>query len=148
MARRRSARSSSQRETTDFANDPELLARTINRAAFQPSPLVHHTSPSSQILRDIEDRRTYHPDGPSRAARSYDRPTHTLVLPVHPKNVNKRAGRASSALPKTVQFQAPKRVLVCIRRNARKQVLFALNKTGKGARSRKHRKSEYSSIRC
>lgn len=148
MARRRSERNStSKRETFDFANDSELLSRTFQQPTFRPAPLVHHTSPSSRILHEIEDRRTYHPDGPTRPARSYDKPVHRLTVPVHPKNVNKRS-TASAALPRTVQFEAPKRVLVCIRRQKRKEVLFALKKTGKGARARKHRQSFYSSIRC
>lgn len=146
MARNRRDRQSRSEETSDFSNDLRSLLRPPQQT-YSVQPIVHHTSPSSTLLSDIEDRRTYHPDGPSRPARSLDRPTHTLVLPVHPKNVNKsRAGL--SALPKTVQFQAPKKVLVCIRRNQRKQVLHALKLTGKGSKARRHRKTEYTSIRC
>lgn len=146
MARNRRDRSSRSEETSDFSNDLNTLLRPPAQS-YSVQPIVHHTSPSSSILSDIEDRRTYHPDGPARPARSIDRPTHTLTLPVHPKNVNKSRSDLSS-LPRTVQFQAPKKVLVCIRRQQRKEVLFALRKTGKGAKARKHRRSFYSDIRC
>lgn len=148
MARRRGRSPSRSEETPDFSNDLNTLLRAPpQRPSYVVQPIVHHTSPSASILSDIEDRRTYHPDGPARPARSLDRPTHTLTLPVHPKNVNKSRA-SSSSLPTTVQFEAPRKVLVCIRRAQRKQVLFALNKTGKGAKAKRHRRSFYSSIRC
>lgn len=46
-------------------------------------------------------------------------------------------------------FLDPQRVLVCIRREARKRVLFALRRAGRGKRvSREHRFTDKSYIRC
>lgn len=147
MARNRRRTRERSEETSDFSNDLKTLLRSPSQSPYVVQPLVHHTSPSSQVLSDIEDRRTWHPQAEQRPARSFDRPTHSLVVPRHPKNVNKsRAG--ASALPHQVQFDAPNKVLVCVRRAQRKQVLFALKKTGKGAKARKHRRSYYSDIRC
>lgn len=150
MARRR-RQSSTRRsdETFDFSSDPPLL-RQLSKPTIRLSPvvetIVRHTAPTA--LRDIEDRRTYHPQGKQRPARSIDKPTHRLVMPVHPKAPAQNKRTQAPRMPHTVQFAAPKKVLVCIRRKTRKEVLHALNKTGKGARARHRRQSEYTTIRC
>ena len=50
-------------------------------------------------------------------------------------------------LPVNVAFSQPKQVAVCIRRKARREVLFAKNRTGKGARSRRTR-NQWSDVKC
>lgn len=106
-------------------------------------------------LRPLEDRRTWHPLGPKRPARSVQNATHRLVSrgpggkPLKSKPSPKALLTHPTAyLSHAVGFHKAKSVLICIRRKIRKEVLFALNRTGKGARARKHRRSEYSSIRC
>lgn len=51
------------------------------------------------------------------------------------------------SLPSRVAFAAPERVLVCVRRQTRRQVLHALNVAG-GRGFRRPRRSRYSSISC
>lgn len=152
MARRRRRTETRRSEETPDFSSPERLLRTIKPPSVKLSPvvetIVRHTSPTA--LREIEDRRTYHPQGPKRPARSVDKPLHRLVItkgPEHPAP-SKRSQATLSALPKGVSFHAPKKVLVCVRRQARKEVLFALSKTGKGARARRRRHSYYSKIGC
>nr|CDL65917.1 unnamed protein product [uncultured bacterium] len=57
--------------------------------------------------------------------------------------------RARLHTPLHTYFRDPHRVLVCIRRDARRRVLFALRRIGKGRRvSPFHRFTEKSYIRC
>lgn len=148
---RRNRRSTTRRseETFDFSS-PQLL-RKLNPSVIKIVPVVEtirHTSPTA--YREIEDRRTYHPQRAQRPARSIDKPVHRLVItkgPEHPPT-RKPSQAKLSALPHRVQFQAPKKVLICVRRQARKEVLHALNKTGKGARARQRHQTPYSRIKC
>lgn len=147
MGRRSRQKSSAKRETFDFPNDSELLREyTKPKPAYRP--IVTHTAPKA--LTPIEDRRTYHPQGKARPARSLNKSQHRLAIatskPAHVRSAKRSVGQAR--LPHAVQFEAPKQVLVCIRRKARKEVLFALRKTGKGARAKRHRQSYYSNVRC
>lgn len=96
-------------------------------------------------LRVFEDRRTFHPDGPLR------RP---LALPQSAgrvfENVNKKSRSRSSARtfsPGVLTFAAPDRVVLCVRRQRRKEVLHALRKTGKVGQ-RKPRRNFWSRISC
>lgn len=97
--------------------------------------------PLSVDLRPVEDRRTWHPLGE-------DRPTRTTSG--HPTRPNMVAGATSPGrgrLPAQIKFADPGRTVVCVRRHQRKEVLFALKKTGKGSRSPK-RRNPNSEISC
>lgn len=85
-------------------------------------------------LTVVEDRRTYHPEGPNRDARSFSR---------------FRSGLTSLKYgPITrVAFKEASRVLACVRRKARKEVMFAKNKAGR-AGQRKPRFNWLSKISC
>lgn len=113
-------------------------------------------STNSQIdledfLRSIEDRREFHPDGPSRSARSFNSDRHRLVVParepVHRDNFDHMSSTLYAAPPAAVGFENSDKVIVCVRRGIRKEVLHALGKTGKGGQKRP-RRSEYSDIQC
>lgn len=52
------------------------------------------------------------------------------------------------AVPTRIRFSDPKRVAICVRRHTRREVLFALKKTGKGARAHKRKWNENSEVRC
>lgn len=150
---RRNKNSNNRRsdETFDFSSEAAPAKPKKFKKTFAPK--VTHTAPK---LSEIEDRRTWHPSGKTRPARSLTRSQHQLKIatkrhtsPRSTDPVHKKIQRARDArLPHRVQFDAPENVLVCIRRKQRKQVLFALRKTGKGARARRHRQSYYSSIGC
>lgn len=88
----------------------------------------------------VEDRRTHHPLGKARPARTVNGVTSKKL------NIKKSAGHK---LPAVLAFAAPKKVLICVRRGVRKSVLHALGKTGKGARhSKTRRRSAYSGVSC
>lgn len=89
-------------------------------------------------LSDVEDRRRYTPQ--VRWPRKLGGETAKLTLK-HPRPT---AGRRNAWLPR---FDAPRDVIICIRRKIRREVMFALRKTGRGARSKK-RFTAWSKIRC
>lgn len=47
-----------------------------------------------------------------------------------------------------MQFADPKKVVLCKRRAERKEVMFALRKTGKGSRAKQRRRNQWSDIKC
>jgi len=100
------------------------------------------------FLRSIEDRRTWHPEGPQRPARTLSRARQRFTL-VEPLKRNQKRTPAYSGVNATVAFAAPESVAVCVRRQQRKEVLHARKKTGRGkGRQKRPRRSWYSSISC
>lgn len=98
-------------------------------------------------LRPIEDRRLFHPQGVHRPARSFTNPRHRLRSVRVKKNPKKVQNTAYPSFH--IGFEAPKRVLVCVRRKQRREVIHALGYSGRGVgRKRRSRRSEYSSINC
>lgn len=98
------------------------------------SPIKPFRSPST-YLREYEDRRYFHPEGVNRPAASFRTPRHRLTV------VDRQTGLGDlfaslRAFPDPtnaiVAFQEPNRVLVCVRRKQREEVLHALGKTGRG----------------
>lgn len=139
MSRKRRNRSE-QRDNFPIAN---FVAVRPNISYSRPS-LVTFTP--RVALSQIEDRRTYHPLDFFRPARSFNRSQHSLVVKQPAKNKDRFSGLRG--LPTAIQFYAPKKVLVCVRRQRRKEVIHALKKTGKGAAKRHRRRSYYSNIHC
>lgn len=109
-------------------------------------PLAY-SKPRPNYLREFEDRRAWHPQGVTAPARSFSSTRHRLVLsnplPLFVPRPIKTATRWTK-----IAFQGPKKVLVCVRRSIRKEVLHALHFTGRGSGGGKKRWSEYSSIHC
>lgn len=116
------------------------------------------------VLREIEDRRTFHPD-PIRDARSFDTPYHRLVVskPLRPSSYVNPFSRSSSLSPRAVSprafrspvlspsvaFHAPEKVLICVRRAVRKEVMFAKKFAGgRGGRQRRPKYNWFSSVSC
>lgn len=90
-------------------------------------------------LRVFEDRRTWHPEGSWRTAISFSGNRHRLQDVA--RRSRERMGKMSKAgkmlavvpgqmEPGVIAFQNPARVVVCARRQRRKEVLHALGKTG------------------
>lgn len=142
-----------------IANDSSL-SRLLTEPVRPTRPLVS-VSPSTVNLRELEDRRLFHPD-PVRPARNLSSEVHRLVAPEFvPKRAFKRDPRTGKMKAYRINqpqavfgrsgqvFQEAQRVLICIRRAMRVEVLHALKKTGRGgAKRRKPRRNEYSHIRC
>lgn len=124
-------RSSGPRAVLNNANRQRLLAPRLTIL----TPRIRLTP----NLRLVEDRRTWHPDGPHRAVRAINsRPRLKPVAFSAPRLVN--------VLPTKVGFKIPDKVAICIRRKQRKEVLFAKRKTGRG--SARPKRNKWSDIHC
>lgn len=128
-------RSNKQRDTSDIASVDTLLGFPAV-APLTPSPaplLTPFADIGSDPLTEIEDRRTFHPEGEARSARSLSgAANHRLMAPLHHASFQ-------------IGFEKPKQVLVCVRRKTRREVLFAKKKGNGGARKRRN---YYSGIKC
>jgi len=97
-------------------------------------------------LRGVEDRREYHPLGPVRPAKTLS--GHS-VKPVQVKKMKKMPrGKTRLFLSPKVQFEAPLKTVICVRRKRRKEVLHALKKTGGGRGRKPPRRNWYSDVSC
>lgn len=131
------------------ANRPRLLI-----VPPRPTPPVVRRVFRSPVLRQLEDRRTFHPAGVNRPAAGFFMPRHRLRVstPRRPVTVATAPGLGVSPSPETfsppigIGFVAPRQVAVCIRRKVRKEVIHA--KGFAGGRVRKPRRSTYSEITC
>lgn len=117
-------------------------------AVFSPTPLTDRLiKPSTEpfgSLREIEDRRSFHPDpspfGPP--ARSvWGHPVQPVVQKRPPP------GRPYRSPFHKLSFAVPKETAICVRRETRREVLFAKKRAGGGSRKKPHR-NFYSSISC
>lgn len=118
------ARRSGQRDTSRIAT-PRVLD-----PLFRLAPLP---------LAVFEDRRDFNPDGPYRRPATFSRRAFADV-------VLKPAPRAFS-FPDVFGFRVPDKVLICVRRKQRREVLHALRRTGSGA-GRRRRRNYYSAVSC
>lgn len=153
MSRRRSKKHP-DRDTNDLSLaelDQELRpARPIS-----PSP----------INTRIEDRRRWVPAGTS-AREALGRPARVVYKASRPRgnSLTKKASAAGVVTPRRKtgkasgfksfrskiehpSFKDARHTIICIKRKSRREVLFAKNKTRRGARSKKHY-SSFSNIRC
>lgn len=107
------------------------LTDRLHRPLFTPTILD---------LRDVEDRRTFHPLGDFRPARA------TSGHPVKPHVV--KPAKSSRALSYRINFAVPKRTVICVRRQTRKEVLHALRKVGRGRGGGHKRFNWQSEVSC
>lgn len=92
-------------------------------------------------LIDVEDRRRYHPDRRFRRLRQ--------VNAVVGGNVIVGRSNRSNVVPSGLRFENPRKLIVCVRRNRRREILHALGRTGRGSRfNKRRRRNELSSISC
>lgn len=120
---------------------------TTNRRL--PSVPVARLTPALTQLQSIEDRRRYHPERAYRPALTYSG-VPTSIAHQRPVRDSQRPSRARSVVVPTravVAFHAPERVVVCARRQARREVLHALRKTGRVGQ-RRPRRNWQSKISC
>lgn len=93
-------------------------------------------SPLPSLIQ-YEDRRTWHPDGPLRSVFAFRRSARRVIDRANP------LWHARAAL----HFADPSRVVVCLRRRIRREVIHALRKNGKRGQKRPKR-NFYSAIGC
>jgi len=133
MGRRR------RRQRSDSpVHEREVFTPSLTRLARLPQEL-----PTPADYTAIEDRRTYHPLGFFRPARSF---SGADAPPVVPAPTPRNKPRASIA--RGLKFPVPNEVLVCVRRKQRKEVLHALKKVGRGRGGGRKRRTWWSGISC
>lgn len=112
----------------------ELAKRDVLKPDLKPVEDLRHVSKEPSLQR--EPFRTVS----GRVARTERRPA---------RNPQGTVQKSWLSLPLHDYFRSPRQVLVCIRRDTRARVLFALQKIGRGRKvSRIHRFTEKSRVRC
>lgn len=123
------------------SRNARFRSRDLRRKSMVPTGHETVYIPKS-YLSEIEDRRLYHPEGVSRPFRALNRAVARLKavdVKVHKKEKEK-------IIPRFIGFIDPARVLVCIRRKVRREVMHAMGAAGGSVRP-PHR-TESSEIRC
>lgn len=149
MARGRSG----SRQTGRAMSVPSLTGDPLSdllSPAAPASPIVSAVAP----LQEVEDLRSWHPD-PAQGALTIGGRFARVV--VHKRPLVARANTLFSAraypvgfqVPVGVRFESPLKVVTCLRRKIRREVIFAKKKAGFGARRRHHsRRSWRSNVSC
>lgn len=137
MARRRRSNTARRVVSTPYSN--RRLSGPVRRLSL----------PKLSSLREIEDRREYHPERENRPARGFVYPRHRLVVPVVAQQPSRFPDTFTPTVPVGVAFKAPRQVAICVRRKQRREVLHAIGKTGRGSRfHRAPRRNIYSEVHC
>lgn len=142
---RRSFDINTQTRRDDFSISSDLSDPVFERVSRSlPVSTIDFVENYSNAVRstlsDVEDRRTYYPAG--RNFRPASSPRRHLVK-------IKSVSHAIMHPLRVMAFEAPRAVAICIRRKMRREVLHALQKSGKGSRhNRKPRYNENSKVRC
>lgn len=130
-------------------NRSRSRGRVVSTNANLRLPLFR--PPSLSPLSMFEDRRRFHPAGPLRSPRTFSRRPYRLVLHDRKYATVKSSPRNRFLFPSqtkaVIAFDAPRSVLVCVRRHRRKEVLHALGKAGRVGQ-RKPKRNFYSSVHC
>lgn len=132
-------------------------ANANQRLPLRPSPYTLSPYDASRqlsfdftrALRELEDRRSWHPLGEDRPAETVRRSQRGFTVSSTPRATQqRRPGRRQKFYhPMAVAFVAPRETLICVRRQRRKEVLHAKKKTGRGGQ-RKPRFNQWSKVRC
>lgn len=155
MARSKNKSKAHKPTTVRTPRDHNTIA-TRSVRAFTPSltPTVSVGEPRRGSMREVEDRREFHFDAPGRPALKVSgRPSHMKLADRKKRHVTSSgkpvALHGSGPLQtKAVRaFEAPKKVVVCVRRAVRRAVIMASTGGGKITR-RKPRRNSTSGIRC
>lgn len=143
MARGRAGRQSRASDASRVANAPTLTPFSALSTLLGPAPLL-----------ELEDGRQWHPD-PDRGALSvggryarvvvHKRPLVAYSRPIYAK----RGLPAGFQVPVGTMFESPFRVITCLRRKIRREIIFARNKAGSGVRRRRPRPRDWkSNVSC
>lgn len=108
---------------------------------------------SMSVARGLPDRRNYHPDGMMAPLAVTSRLSSKLVHGVSRGSTKKsnrnvpRYGGFKTFTPSSVAFKAPSRVVLCVKRQQRKEVIHAIGKAGRSGQ-RKPRRNQWSDVSC
>lgn len=107
--------------------------------SLRPTALIRAYSEPFSALTEFEDRRRFHPE-------DFYQPARELGGTNSPSPQVKKSFKVQ--LPFGLEFAAPQRTLVCVRRKQRKEVLFAKRQTGRGKKRRAPRRNWQSQMGC
>lgn len=142
------ARKKRRRDASAIAN--RRLPVVVDFDALRQLDIYNFLKPPP--LTQIEDRRLWHPEGEFRPARMFNSPRHRLVeygVRVRSARSSGSSVRSTRRLRPIVAFADPSNVLVCARREMRRQVMHAFRRTGRGGGPKKRPTfSWYSRISC
>lgn len=118
-----------------------------------PSVSIARRPLSSLSLSMFEDRRAWEPD-PERGALTFGGKYARVI--VHSRPVVARANTLFSSraypvglqVPVGVRFESPFKVITCVRRKVRRQIMFAKKKAGYGKKQRMPRRNWRSNVSC
>lgn len=135
MARRR-------RSNTTTYNPSNYYQRGNFISAIDPASML--VRPLRPVLSEIEftaslpdDLRTWVPEPRLRRPQTF---SGTIPVTTH--------SRKATPFGYTQHFAAPQSVVMCVRRKQRREVIHALNLTGKGAKARSRRRTSWSDVKC
>lgn len=98
----------------------------------------------------VSDRRLYHPAKVVAPVYS-PRKSQRRIVEV-PKNVSQARGKKAAVVKRArgfkFSFAVPRKVELCVRRAKRRQVLFAMRRTGKGSRKVHRRRNYWTGVTC
>lgn len=144
----------SRRRTRDAFDVSNRRLRFYSLSSSRVIPLS--ISRRRSALSEFEDRRLYHPEGVQAPARSFVSPRHRIkaIDRVYtkprfysPSALTFHTGPVKSQTRATLAFSDPKRTLICVRRQIRREVIHALKFSGRNG-ARHYRRTPYSSISC
>lgn len=121
-------------------------SRSAHRVVSTPSltRLVAPVYRLPSVSPVFGDRRVYHPLGRYRRAVSLGRLYESMVVAKRDTGV---AARRSKLFSPVIRFAEPHKISICVRRQQRREVLFAKRKmfSGKGG---SRRRNFYSGVSC
>lgn len=128
---------------------------------YRRRPALIQVYPPKRVLIDLrqfEDRRRYHPLREMQAAGVLDRREARMIIERDKRSDRMRRDRRYDLNPLDrfkdympsfrLGFKFPDKVVKCVRRQQRREVIFALKKRGKGSRALRRRRDEFSDISC
>lgn len=139
------------------------IPKRITVRRYQLSKLYRPTVVRPNVhLREIEDRRRFHPLRRAAPAATFSRRDQRRIVEKY-RAVQTNFMQAATLDPFVgfsqpsvsvglpagrPAFAVPKKVAVCVRRHQRREAIFAKGHAGKGAAQKRRRQSEFSNIGC
>lgn len=121
----------------------EVLTSLTVPLRSQSDTSGRRTSARAYQLNLVEDYRRLDAE-PTRLPKLFSGVTASVDVDSTP-----RTGARKNRVPTQIAFTAPRETIQCVRRQRRKEVMFAKNKAGKGkGRQRRPRRSRWSDIKC
>lgn len=133
-----------RRKSRSVAGRGRLRSRSVRSpgvAVFPTFKLGPVDPLGLHVLRQVEDRRRWHPAG-------FLRPPGAFVRSAARQVVKSKSNALRNDISSRIGFAVPKKVLVCVRRKQRKEVLHALGKAGGRGITRRRRRNDWSNVDC